>query len=265
MECLPAFCKVLNDVAHNALNIIASVGRAWTEFEVSRATSFSPLLMASLSVVDGSPAFSSLVVQVTSRCLLFQRNPMPLAFLIQYVCKQEDRLIAMKSKAGVPLFEYAKALVDFDHASGSKRLELLGKMLRSCFSPGNKWLAAYSWLRQSPSAAAENVDDWFEIPQTFEKSLAFTKFLIHVQLISNDTEMVPDRCWALLRRTVPTMLLVRSRKVILFRPRKLSIDCLLTNIDFSNFPLKSQITEVLSFSKIATPFRDKSHAIISKC
>jgi hypothetical protein len=156
-------------------------------------------------------------------------------------------------------------LVDFDHKSGSKRFELLGKMLRSCFSPENNWLAVYNWLRQSPSAAAENVDNWFEIPQTFEKSLAFTKFLIHVQLISNGTEMVPDRCWALLRRTIPTMLQVCSRNVILFRPKKLSIDCLLTNIDFSNFPRESQITEVRSFSKIFTPFRDKSHAIIFKC
>lgn len=210
IECLPTFCKVLHDVSNNALNIIASVGRAWTKFKMSEAPDFSPLLMASLLVVDGSAEFSSFVAQVTARCLLFLRNPMPLAALIQYVSTKGDRINTTKTKAGIPLVDYSNVLLAFDGESGSKRFEQLGEMLRSCFAPGNQFLIAHSWLKKSKVKKTGKIGSWFEPPENFEKSLAFSKFLIHIVLVARGAEMVEDRGWALLRRAVPTMLLVRS-------------------------------------------------------
>jgi hypothetical protein len=212
LECLPAFCKLLLEVSAKALTILASVGPAWGNRGISRRTDFSILLMASLSARDESNAFSFFVLQVTARCLLFQRNPIPLAELIRYVGKKDDSSRVMNSKAAAPLVKYASALLDFENDSGSGRLALLGEMLSSYFSGSDRLATVNKLLFESPSLSAEDLIDQFEVPQTIEKSLELAKFLIHVQLISEGTQMKSSRCWALLRRTVPTMLLVRSQE-----------------------------------------------------
>jgi hypothetical protein len=148
---------------------------------------------------------------VATRCLMVHRNPMPLVALIQNVGKRDGSPGVCKSQSGQFLVEYTRCLVDFGLENSSLRFELLGKLLRSCFSSDDEWVLAYSCLGQNSSSAIKDVIGKYEA-QSFERSLALIRFLIHCELCSERTTSMP--CLALLRRAVPTMLLVCSIKCV---------------------------------------------------
>jgi hypothetical protein len=178
IDCLPAFCKILNYVSDKPLAVIASVGPALATYDISGTMEFSLFLAAALNSADDSSAFSSYVVQVAARCLMVHRNPMPLVGLIQNVGKEDGSPGICKSQSGQFLVKYTRCLVEFDLKNSSLRFELLGKLLRSCFSSDDEWVLAYRCLGQNSSSAIKDVIGKYE-SQSFERSLALIRLLIH--------------------------------------------------------------------------------------
>jgi hypothetical protein len=178
IDCLPAFCKILNYVSDKPLAVIASVGPALATYDISGTMEFSLFLAAALNSADDSSAFSSYVVQVAARCLMVHRNPMPLVGLIQNVGKEDGSPGICKSQSGQFLVKYTRCLVEFHLKNSSLRFELLGKLLRSCFSSDDEWVLAYRCLGQNSSSAIKDVIGKYE-SQSFERSLALIRLLIH--------------------------------------------------------------------------------------
>ena len=203
---LPLFCTLLHDVSQKGISAIAGVSAVWAENKISQAMRLSPLI-ASLSSVESSRGFSSLIIQVCTRCLVFQRNPIPLAALVCHVGENESLSCAMRSDAAIPLLSYARSLLNFHPEDGPARLELLERLLESSLSSKNTLLTVFKLLNDSPQS--ENLlIEAFQCPATLEELQVLSKFLIHAILISYGKDDVSDRCWALLRFTTPTILLV---------------------------------------------------------
>ena len=206
LDALPPFCTMLSDATKNGINTIAILGDAWTEYAIPPAMRFSPLVAALSSTRESTADFSSLTTQVATRCLLFQRNPIPMAAICSSSLEGNSSTTQRKNRER--LVSYAKFLLAHkqDHV---KALDLLCNLLGSSLAPGNPLSVALTFLcGTDPSIESRRANLLTAL--TFDKSFYLARFLIHVCLLVGNAGEIRDRCWVLLRQITPTLLLVSA-------------------------------------------------------
>lgn len=205
LDSLPDFCKLLHGVSDNALGIIAGSGDAWTHCRDLGPIEFSLLLVASLNSPNLSQPFSLLVGQVCTKSLLFHRSPLMLATLIHFLTENSEVVNVVKSETNTNLVNYASSLRTFAPESQAMQIKLLGKILKSYLSAEDIFVIAFNYFTEDVSM---DVDNLMQSLQSKDRLLSFVRFLIHAQIIFSKSDPASNRCWKLLCRTIPNILLV---------------------------------------------------------
>lgn len=134
-ECVDELCSLLHNPANNGFQHGLAVAQAWKRagFEMGLPSiSFSPLLTASVTVIgSASQPFALFTCQILTKCLLFQRHPLPLASLI--ATGLTDVNIDVRSVD--LLSQYAQDLIASDDWHSDERVHLLVSLLKILFSP----------------------------------------------------------------------------------------------------------------------------------
>jgi hypothetical protein len=202
MECLEGFCKLLNEASLLSLSSVASVGLAWTKAGLPGSVAcipFSAVLTTALSQVPGhSSGLALQTFQVATKCLLYQRNPLPLAALIVYLREKAEQSDMAKSDSGEELWKYAQSLLKMELVAEEQQ-QLLAMVVSG-------FLSRTSLLyRTVEFATGEHI---FEVSPSHGEAIVASRLLIHIMKISEGCASTTTRCVALLRRNLPILLQV---------------------------------------------------------
>lgn len=204
MESLPSFCKRLQNVSENSLGLIADIGKAWEQCHHFGTIEFSLLLVDSLNSTDESPSFSRLVAQVCMKSLLFHRNPLTLATLIQFLCEKISGASLIKTNVNRHLVNYAKSL---QLSPTEDRVNMLGTTLKAYFSAQDIFVITYNWCTDESRLDADDMINTLQLSREKGRFLSFVRFLNHAQVIFSPSNDALHKCQKLLSRTVPDILL----------------------------------------------------------
>jgi hypothetical protein len=134
-ECVDELCSLLNNPANNGFQHGLAVAQAWKRagFEMGLPSiCFSPLLTASVTTIgSASQPFALFTCQILTKCLLFQRHPLPLASLIATGLTG----VNVDIRSVDLLSQYAQDLIASDDWHPEERVLLLVSLLKSLFSP----------------------------------------------------------------------------------------------------------------------------------
>jgi hypothetical protein len=134
-ECIDELCSLLTNPANNGFQHGLAVAQAWKRagFEMGLPSiCFSPLLTASVTTIgSASRPFALFTCQILTKCLLFQRHPLPLASLIATGLTN----VNVDVRSMDLLSQYAQDLVASDDWHPDERVSLLVSLLKSLFSP----------------------------------------------------------------------------------------------------------------------------------
>lgn len=211
-DCLDPLCKLMKDASLLSLNSTAIVGKAWTRACLPRPVPcipISPILTTALSQpVECSKSLSELTLLVTSKCLLYQRNPMPLVALIS-LCHDKDDSFVLKSPLAKSLIEYAQSLL-LDTSSVADKHELLRHFV-SAFSPKQSMI--FSLVRSTEESAVVGSDEATSLLDgsilSQDEKIVALRVLIHVMVLTEGERNVESGILAILCRVVPLILQVR--------------------------------------------------------
>lgn len=201
-ETLHEFCALLMSISDDPIGVLSkalpTLGTQGKEFRMN----FSILLVAALCNTTGSPAFSRTTIQVATRCLLLQQNPVPVAEFILAISETSETSTALRSKSGKTLVAYSSTLSNFDKADGSKRVSSLDELLRDTL-PLSHPMRQLSHTLQAPTSTY--VGRQLPSGDTVEQC----RFALHLLLVSRDTTRHAAGCLQILRQKIPDLLWVR--------------------------------------------------------
>jgi hypothetical protein len=211
-DCLDPLCKLMKDASLLSLSSTAIVGKAWTRACLPRPVPcipISPILTTALfQPVESSKSLSELTLQVTSKCLLYQRNPMPLVALIS-LCHEKDDSFVLKSPLAEPLIEYAQSLL-LDNSSGADKHELLRKFV-TAFSPKESMI--FSLVRSTGKSAVVGGDEATSLLDrsmlSQDEKIVALRVLIHVMVLTQGERNTESSSLVILCHVVPSILQVR--------------------------------------------------------
>jgi hypothetical protein len=196
---LSGFCSLVSRCADDSLAILGRTGKALNESIKASRLHWSIIMIGALSEIDTDLASSQMTIQVATRSLLFQRNPIPFAYFITSLSKSTESPGVLTMHSGSALREYAISLVEFKETSSTKRLELLTSLLQSAFSPQHEFCRVLgSFLAQ------RQLDDTL-YPRSFQIGMELSRFSIHVHVVSPGLDGIHESCNELLRRTIPVV------------------------------------------------------------
>jgi hypothetical protein len=196
------FCKIVQEVSNNLLRLLANLEAKAVEYLFAAKAEFSVLLVSALN--SGDESIAPYVSQVAARCLLRQRNPIPLATLI--VSFSESGSFSGCRQGGA-LVEYSKCLLNFEADDVPDRWQKLEHMLEACFTRRLCWgLSCELTTGDLSSGTTEAIRS----PANFEDALSFARFLIHLHLCSHGSKSLP---LILLARIAPVLILVSDVNV----------------------------------------------------
>mgnify|MGYP005841045457 CR=1 FL=1 len=144
---IPEFCDVLQHASELSFQSNIVFLRAWNSEGLPKPVPKLPvssLLVAAITSENQrcscSEGFAFLLNQVTSRCLLYHNNPLPLCALITYAQKLEVRAeyLAASPKQSSPisttLLDYSESLVRYEQVTDKDRENRLKTLLAQYFS-----------------------------------------------------------------------------------------------------------------------------------
>jgi hypothetical protein len=211
-DCLDPLCKLMKDASLLSLSSTAIVGKAWTRACLPRPVPcipISPILATALfQPVECSKSLSELTLQVTSKCLLYQRNPMPLVALIS-LCHDKYDSFVLKSPLAKPLIAYAQSLL-LENSSGVDKHKLLRK-LASAFSPKQSMI--FSLVRSTEESPVVGSDEAKSLLTgsmlSQDENIVAVRVLIHVMVLTEGEGKAESCSLAILCHVVPLILQVR--------------------------------------------------------
>lgn len=194
-EYVEGFCRIVQIVSTNLLGFLSNLNAGVVESIFDSNVEFSIYLVAALRVDDETIA--TFVSKVATQCLLRQRNPVPLATLVLHFTGVGAFSCV---RLGSSLVEYSKKLLQFGRDTSFLRQEKLRDMLLECFDANSKWSRSCQ-LVCGHSGTIESIKS----PSKLEDTISFTRFLVHMSLIANQSA---SKSLHVLARTVPLLMLV---------------------------------------------------------
>ncbi|CAJ1918000.1 unnamed protein product [Cylindrotheca closterium] len=199
IDSLPSFCALLRDVTENELQIVATIGDVWSRCKAVGPMTCSLLLFAAWATEKPLAAFAKLFSQVSLRVMLFHRSPLVVANLIHFADKESS----WSEGESVPEFtkdlvHYASMLRHFDGVDGTVERKTLGKIFNSLVGKGDIITMALTWVHSKSSITLESFLNEIESDRLTEDASALARFLIHVNIISDEGSEAAIRCWTLL-------------------------------------------------------------------
>lgn len=198
------FCRLIEKTVLATMPTFVTLLRAWRSaglpVESIPTTQPSSILIQALEMLPKtSDAFSLLIMQVASKCLLFDINPLPVAALI---------LDAAHKPKTHSLASYARSLIYYDEYTATKRISLVMQMLTDHFSvrsfPANLFLTCRSVVApRAPLILAPDMKAFAKLD-----CLALAQQILHLATISR--EGGHESFDKLLRRMLPAALSVRD-------------------------------------------------------
>ena len=204
-EMVPEFSLILEEASQLHFKSEIYLLQAWKWADLPQPMpklDVSPILMAGLSSTSGSSKSDNMVKllnQVTTKCMFYHDNPLPLAALVGYFhaikrgIQLEDYLV-----------QYSNSLVAFETVTESSRKELLLQLVDSTFSKR-------SFYCRIPSSIFKGGTKKF-LPNAIEglsqeDNVAATRQLLHILACSSNDELLQS-CFSLLRLLLPAVLQV---------------------------------------------------------
>ena len=209
---LPNFFKLFREALNNSSRQLAFLGSSWKAYKVPKTMNFSALLAAAFSTNDDAPeAFVSLVGQVTARCLVSLRNPLPLAAIIAHAGKETSSVT--QSQLLSPLVSYARAILEFDPEGRDGRKSHSTSILTSFFHRDSPYSSISSLISGTASfETTTNQDGMGLMFLTPIELIHFTKILNHTFIFAGDHSNSKLQYWKILRQIVPSILMVSFHK-----------------------------------------------------
>ena len=177
-------------------------------YKVKENMNFSHLLTAAFSTADDSShSFAILVGQVTARCLVRLRDPLPLAAIVLNADKIKSRVT--QSTFLSSLVMYAEAILNFYPEQSEKRLSHSATFLKSYFDCDSPYSFVLNLL-----AGTKSIDN---IRNSSGKSLmclspmsliTFATTLNHTFMFSGDYRVGVGGYWRVIQRIVSSIFLV---------------------------------------------------------
>lgn len=206
-ELVPAFCAILEEASQLHFKSEIYLLQAWKLAELPNQMpklTVSPILMAAMSSKSTntkSRNMDKLLNQVTTKCLLYHDNPLPLAALIGYFQNVNEC-----TQLETTLVHYSESLVNFEAEAQSTREEILFRLVDSTFSG----ISFHSRILRSVSNDGEKMilSDILE-GLKHEDTNAATRQLLHMIACSKDEGKL-ESCVSILRFLLPAVLMVSS-------------------------------------------------------
>jgi hypothetical protein len=196
---LSAFCSLISLCADDSLAVLGRTGTALNTNAETLQLQWSIIMIGALSEIDGDVASYQMTIQVATRSLLFQRNPIPFARFIASLSKSPESAGVLTTQSSSPLVQYARSLVEYNETPSKKRLDQLTSLLECAFSPRHEFCKVLgSFLSE------RRLDDTL-YHTSFQTAMELARFSIHVQLISPELDRIHESCSELLRRTIPAV------------------------------------------------------------
>ena len=203
---LSAFCRIVTLCAEDSLGVLGRVGKALsTDIETMQLT-WSIIMIAAISEIEGEIESCQMVIQVATRSLLFQRNPIPFACFINAEMKSPDKThLIVPPPSSTALVEYALSLVEYNQIPAQERFDRLLNLVKSAFSQRHEFCKALGSFISNGRPS----DSLY--PSSFQAAMELARFSIHVCMVSPRLDWIHKSCNDLLLRTIPSVL-VRCRK-----------------------------------------------------
>ncbi len=192
---LAAFCNIISLCGDDSLAVLGRSGKVLATSVETSQLNWSIVMIAALSESHVDIAFRDIVVQVATRVLLFQRNPIPFSNFIKLL-EDSDVLISLPGRL---LVQYTEAIINFEAGMSKERLNRLGKLVKAVFS----CQSTFCTVLKSLSSEAILVDSFYKSSQA---ALEIARFSIHLHLISEELDQSLSVCKDVLRRTTPILL-----------------------------------------------------------
>ena len=203
MKTVAEFSTLISDASSNSLNKAVCLGQAWAHSKLPKpmpTIAVSSVLTTALSShSEHSISFSMLALQTASRCLLFHKNPLPLASLILYCHEFNRSPILLVADADV-LVKYTGSLVNFGQTSAEDRVSLFYKMVQAYFS-------GQSLMAKIVAILSSDADATVPFVRASAATLA-ARLLAHIAVAAKGNLMVSKRSLVMIRRLIPAILQV---------------------------------------------------------
>lgn len=190
------FCSILSLCTDDSLEVLGRTGKAVARSTESSKLTWTIILMASLSERKVADEFFQMTIQVASRSLLVQRNPVPFAAFVASLNESMGGSGALGTSAGQRLVKYATTLVDYERTSADSRLGRLTTLVNAVFEPQHEFRRLLSWSVQN----GKNGQLSF---QSLHAAVELSRFCIHAFLVASEAKAA---CFEVLRRTISSLL-----------------------------------------------------------
>jgi len=215
-ENIEDFCTILNRAKQQPFHGDIFLFRAWQACGLPKPTHklpASPILVTALEFLSEgkcSPTMAASVNQVTTKCLLFHDDPLPLSVLVQSFFetaqKQTKKVAGEKSPGGFnpAIVEYTESLVDFSAFDETSRMTLLGAVVNACFTKSSLHHRIMKVIQDN------STHDCLLLLQgaSREEAVAATRFIIHIVACAG-SKATRQRCISLLKSLLPAAMEVR--------------------------------------------------------
>lgn len=201
---LDEHCSFLQESTTLASTIFIDLSHAWRKIglpaPVPKSQVSTILVWALRSLSRASNALGFLIVQVATKCLIRDLDPLPFAVLI--IDAVETEHTASTYFIG-HLKEYAQSIVYFDRYSGANRAALATRLLKVCFSSDSYPLT----LLASNSHAVRSPGNRFHLMYDGDDCLSLNRQMIHLAAAFEDDGRV--RCDYVVQHLLPVTIVVR--------------------------------------------------------
>ena len=195
---LSSFCELLSTCTGRSLDILGEISGALTKDVTIKNLNCSILMMAALTETRRENAFTVMVVRVATKLLLFHRDPVPFAKLIQSVQRLKGDIGVLSTENGSLLVMYARSLAEYRNGT-EETLVCLKELLVAGLGPRHIFL---KFMAKAPDERESNPKS---VPTAACDVLATARFYIHLRVVSADflQDALRKR---LLHRLVPALI-----------------------------------------------------------
>ena len=180
METLSSFCELLATCTCRSLDILGEISGVLTKDVSVQNLNCSVLMMAALAETRREDSFTVMVVGVATRLLLFHRDPVTFAKLIQSVQILTGHMGILSTENGSFLMNYARSLVEFRNGR-EDTLVCLKELLSAALGP------RHFFLKFLADVADETKSNPKSLPTASCDVLATARFYIHLRVVTANT------------------------------------------------------------------------------
>jgi len=177
MATLSSFCELLSTCTCRSLDILGEIRGSLTKDVSVQNLNCSVLMMAALAETRRENSFTVMVVGVATKLLLFHRDPVPFAKLIQSVQILTGATGVLSTEHGSCLVIYARSLVEFRNGT-EDTLVCLKELLSAALGP------RHIFLKFLANVADERKTNPKSFPMASYDVLATARFYIHLRVVT---------------------------------------------------------------------------------